>query len=255
MKLFKIIASFLLILIILFLVIWAVRKTNDQVCTGISTLIRTSGETQLISESDVLAILKQNNIEWEGRKIKEVDLDSIHKILAQENYIKSVEKVHFSGSKLQIEISLYNILLNVKTKDGKKFLLDDHGVYLPFSPKVGNGVMTAAGFIPISIQKKETVTLKNYELYSLFSVATLLKADENFATEFKEMNINEKQEITLFPDEGKLPVLIGTMQNADKKLNTLRYMYKEVLPYLEDGKYKQLDVRFENRIVATKSES
>jgi cell division protein FtsQ len=255
MKIFKFIASFLLILGILVLMIWAAVKSNDQTCTGISVVIHVSGEPKLITESDVLTILKQNNTEWEGKKMKEIELASINKILAQENYIKSVEKVHFSGSKLQIEITLHDILLAVESKDGKKFLLDVQGTYLPYSPKVENGVMIANGFIPNTFRIKETITPDNNELYELFFVASLIKADAQYAIWFNKMNVNEKQEITLYPSSGKLPVLFGTMQDAEKKLKALKFMYSDVLPYMDDGKYAQLDVRFQNRIVATKSKS
>ena len=255
MKIFKIIASFLLILGIIFLMIWAVKKTKEQTCTGISVVINGSDELKLITESDVLTLLKEKNADWEKKKIKEIELPQIHQILAEENYIKSVDKVHFSGSKLQIEISLHKILLAVESHEGKKFLLDDQGIYLPYTPKVENGVMRASGFIPGTYQKKGMITPENKELYELFFVASLIKADMNYSNWFNRMEVNEKQEITLFPSSVNLPVLFGTMQNAEKKLETLKYMYGEVLPYTEEGKYTRLDVRFQNRIVATKTKS
>jgi cell division protein FtsQ len=255
MKIFKITASFLLISGILVLMIWAAVKANDQNCTGISVVIYASGEPELITKSDVLTILKQNNVEWKGKKMKEIDLTAINKILARENYIKTVDKVHFSGSKLQIEITLYNILLVVDSKDSKKFLLDNHGTYLPYSPKVENGVIIANGFISNTFLKKETITPDHKELYELFIVASLIKADTHLATWFNKMCVNDNREIILYPSSGKLPVLFGTMQNAKKKLQALKLMYCNILPYMNADKYAQLDVRFQNRIIATKSKS
>jgi len=255
MKIFKIITSFLLILGILVLMVWAIVKADDQTCTGISVVIHASEKSKLITKSDVLTIIEQNNIEWNGKKMKEIALPSIHKILAQENYIKNVDNVHFSGSKLQIEITLHNILLEVESKEGNKFLLDDRGVYLPYSPKVENDVIKATGFISDTFQKKETVTSENKELYELFLFAAFIDENPGYASWFNKININEKQEITLYPSFGELPVLFGTMQDAEKKLKALAHMYSDVLPYMDEGKYAQLDVRFQNRIVATKSKS
>jgi len=255
MKIVKIIASFLLFLGILVLMVWSGIRANDQKCTGISVVINTSGEPKLLAKSDVLGILERNNIEWEGKKIKEIELSSIHKILAQENYIKSVDKVHFSGSKLQIEVSLYDILLEINSNTGQKFLLDVEGTYLPHSPKVRNDVIIVNGFINNTFQKNKTVTPENNELYEVFTVASLIKKDPFYAALFQEMYVNDKQEIILHPSVGKLPVLFGTMQDAENKLKTLKYMYEEVIPYTGDEKYAQLDVRFKNRIVATKTKS
>jgi hypothetical protein len=255
MKIFKFIASFLLILGILLLMIWAMVRTNDQTCTGISIVINSSGEPKLVIESDVLNVLAQNNVEWEGKKIKEIDMSFIKEKLAQENYVKSIEKVHFLNSKLQIEISLHNILLAVVSNDDKKFLLDEEGVYLPYSPKIENDVIITTGFIPNHYKKYETVTSEDKVLYGLFYVASLIRADSFYANWFNKMELNNKQEIILYPDTENLPVLFGTAQDAEKKLKILKHIYYEVLPYIDEGTYAQLDVRFQNRIIATKSKS
>ena len=255
MKLLKIIASFLLVLGILVLLVCTGIKAKNKTCSDISILIHAQKESQLLTESDILNILKQNSKEWENKTAKEIEFSSIYKILAQENYIKSVDKVHFLGSKLQIEVTLHDILLEVESNNGGKFLLDMDGVYLPYSPKVNSDVITVRGFIPNTFQHKERVTPANKELYELLSTALLIKKDPLYAALFHKLYINEKQEITLYPSVGKLPVLFGDMQDAESKLKTLKYMYEEVLPYMNDDKYAQLDVRFKNRIVATKTKS
>jgi cell division protein FtsQ len=252
MKIIKFIVSFLLFLGILVLMVWAIVKSNDRTCNQISILINHSGKYELLTKSDVLQILKQNNLEWEGKANKEIELSSINKILARENYIKTVDNVHFLGTKLQIEVTLYDILLEVQPQNGDKFLLDVNGVYLPYSPKVENDVIVAQGKIPYNFRKKETVTFDDNEMYELFTIASLIHEDPFYSDLFHQLSVNDKQEIILHPSVGNLPVLFGTAQDAQNKLKSLRYMYKEVLPYMDENQYAQLDVRFKNRIVATK---
>jgi cell division protein FtsQ len=255
MKIIKIIASFLLILGILALIVWTGIRAKKQTCTGISIVIHAAKNSELLTKSDILNILKQNNVEWEGKMIEEIDQPSITKILEKEKYIKSVENVHFSGSKLQIEMSLYDVLLEVTPNNGERFLLDVEGTYLPYSPKVGSDVIVATGFIFNAFQRNGKTPIENTELYELFYLASLIKNDPFYADLFRKLYVNDKQEIILYPTDEKLPVLFGNMQNAEKKLKTLRYMYYEVLPYMNEDKYAQLDVRFENRIIAKKSKS
>ena len=255
MKIIKFIASFLLFLGILVLMVWAAIKSKEQTCNQISILINCSEESKLLAQSDVLHILKQNNVEWNGKAIKEIDLSFVHKILAEENYIQSVDKVHFLGSNLQIEVTLYNILLEVKAQNGEKFLLDVNGTFLPYSSKIGNGVIVAQGIIPCNFQKKETISPDNHELYELFSMASLIHDDPFYTELFHKLYINDKQEITLYPSIGNIPVMFGSTQDAQYKLKSLKYMYEDVLPYMNEDKYAQLDVRFKNRIIATKSKT
>jgi hypothetical protein len=255
MKIVKIIASFLLFLGILVLMVWAIIKSKDQTCTDIAIIINSSEELQLLNKSDVLHILEQNNAIWKEKAIKEIDLAAIHKILAEENYIKSVDKVLFLGKKLQIEVTLYDILLEVQPKTGDKFLLDFNGTYLPYSPKVENSVIVAQGSIPYRFQTKETITPENHELYELFFMASLIHEDPFYNALFRKLYLNDKQEIMLYPSYGNLPVLFGTTHDAPHKLKSLKYMYEEVLPYLNENQYAQLDVRFKNRIVAKKSKT
>jgi len=255
MKILKIIVSFSLFLLILFLLVWAGIKTNHQTCTDISVIIHAPKNSQLLSKSDVLHLLKQNNKEWQGKTIVEIEPAAIHKILAQENYIKSVDKIHFLGAKLQIEVTLHDILLEIIPTKGEKFLIDVDGIYLPYSPKTGNDIITVTGNIPHNFQKKKTITPENKELYEIFKLASLLKTDPFYAALFHKIVLNEKQELVLHPTVGNLPVLFGNMQDAENKLMILKYMYHDVLPYMSENKYAQLDVRFKNRIVATKTKS
>jgi hypothetical protein len=118
---------------------------------------------------------------------------------------------------------------------------------------VGNDIITATGNIPDTYQKKRTITQENKALYEILYVASLLKADPLYSALFKKLVVTEKQEIILHPSVGNLPVLFGNMQDAENKLKALKYMYEDVLPYMNNDKYAQLDVRFKNRIVATKS--
>jgi len=255
MKIVKFIVSFLFFLGILVLMVWSIIKSKEQTCNQISILINSHKNTELLTESDVLHILQLNKLEWKGKAIKEIDPASIHKILAQENYIKTVEKVHFIGSKLQIEVTLFDILLEVQPKSGEKFLLDVNGTYLPYSPKAENGVIVAQGTILYNFKKKETINQGDHLLSEIFTIATLIREDTFYSALFKRLSVNDKQELILHPTDGNLPVLFGVAKDAPNKLKSLKYMYDEVLPYMDEGKYAQLDVRFKNRIVATKSKT
>jgi len=255
MKIFKFIVSFLLIIGILVLMVWTGFKAKNRTCTHISIEIHAQKETQLITKSDILNILKRNKQEWEGKPMKEIELSAIRKILSQETYIKSVDKVHFLGSKLQIEVTLHDILLEVTPHNKKKFLIDVDGACLPYSPKINSDVIMATGFISDSFQTEDVSTSENKTLYELFYVASLIKKDPFYTDLFHKLYVNDKQEIELHPSVGKLFVLFGSMKDAENKLKTLKYMYDDVLPYLSEDKYAQLDVRFKNRIVATKTKS
>jgi hypothetical protein len=166
-----------------------------------------------------------------------------------------VDNVHFLGTKLQIEVTLYDILLVVQPYNGDKFLLDVNGIYLPYSPKVENDVIVAQGAISSCLQKKETISPDNHELYELFIIASLIHKDSFYSELFHQLCMNEKQEIILYPSVGNLPVLFGSSQDAPNKLKALKYMYQDVLPYMNENQYAQLDVRFKNRIVATKTKT
>jgi len=181
-------------------------------------------------------------------------LASVNKILSKENYIKSVDKVHFLGSKLQIEVTLYDILLEVQPQNGEKFLISVEKVYLPYSPKVGNDVIIAQGIPSCSFPKKETV-VDDPKLDELFTMASLIREDSFYSKLFHRILITDKQELMLYPTVGNIPVLFGSTQDAPSKLKSLRHIYDDVLPYVNENQYARLDVRFKNRIIATKSKT
>jgi len=247
MKILKIIASFLLIFSIIALIVWSGVEAKKQKCTEISIVVHAAENSELLTESDVLNILKRHNLEWEGKLIEDIKQPEIKKILEKEEYVSSVDKVHFSGTKLQIEISLFHILLEVQPNQGENFLIDVDGNYLPYSPKGGSDVIVTTGNIP---PRSDLPSVHHTEHSGLFHLAQLIKDDPFYEALFREMEVNSKREIVLKPTVGNLPVLLGNVQNVEQKLKTLKYMYEEVLPYVDNDKYTLLDARFQNRIIA-----
>jgi hypothetical protein len=70
MKIVKIIASFLLIVGIIVLMIWAGIRSNKKNCTDLSVVFHEAAEPALLSESDIKNVLLHHNIKWEGVSTK-----------------------------------------------------------------------------------------------------------------------------------------------------------------------------------------
>ena len=85
----------------------------------------------------------------------------------------------------------------------------------------------------------------------LYLIAQAILEDPFSTAQFRQMYVNEKQEIELIPTVGNHVVLFGTEENAEDKLFNLKETYSHALVYGVE-QYKQLDARYKNRIIAKK---
>lgn len=253
MKIFKLVTSSVLVLGILALLTWIGFNSYKSTCSEVKIVINCSGINQLYTENEIIEILKKNNLEPLNRQKSEIDLPKILTVLLQQDYVKSVEKVHFLGTKLHLELTLFDVLLYIRNSSNNCYLLSTDGTFLPITPKVRNGVFNVSGYIPSDIRKKEKATPELPELYALYSLCSMFAEDTFYSALYQNITINEHQSIAFTPTIGNHQVVFGTIHNAQDKLKILKYMYEEVLPYVAPNTYSKLDLRFKNRIIATKS--
>ena len=89
-------------------------------------------------------------------------------------------------------------------------------------------------------------------MLSAYNIAHAIQQNEFAKVQFRQIYINENQEIELIPSVGRLTVLFGDDTDAAEKLVHLREVYRNGLIYTNINQYTQLDVRFKNRVIAKK---
>lgn len=247
MRYFKAITRIVLVVSVLAVVVVAMVKIPQRRCDAVQVGAHTQNESTLLTQADVERMLTEKGIEIIGKRIKDVDLTEVTAALENNPYIKTINFIHFSGTRLLIDYELRHLVLHVFDKDGGQYFVDEDGVLVPYTGKMKDYLIVANGNIAQTYKKGATV---KGDLKQVLNVTHKIMADEFYLAQFRQIYLNEHHQMELVASLGNQIILFGTDENADEKLDNLKVVYKEGLSRQGYGTYAMLDARYKNRIVA-----
>ena len=170
MRLFRFILAVILCLAVLAGIVFAAVNMPKRPCSGYDLLVNYDGEYPAVSDADIRQMIEDDQIKIVGVPLKDIDLEQIAQQLQQNPYIKTVNEVRFSSTKLRIVVTLKNILLHVYTQDGKQYFVDEEGFMLPFSLVVQENVPIANGKITDAFVNGKNVQENPSNLHRVFRI-------------------------------------------------------------------------------------
>ena len=197
-------------------------------------------------------MIETTPIQTIGVPMKDIDLEQIAGLLQQNPYIKTVNEVRFSSTKLRIVVTLKNILLHVYTQNGQQYFVDEDGYMLPSSLAVKENVPIVNGKINDAFVNGKNVKDSQSNLHRVFKIASYMHDNEFYRAQFRQLYVQKNNEVVLVPTVGRHKILFGTDKNMEEKLFNLQQTYQQGLAYMGMDQYATLDVRYKNRVIAKK---
>ena len=247
MRYVKAITRIILIISVLVIIIWAIVAVPKHQCESITVAPHTQNESMVLGQADVERLLTADSIAILGMPMKDIDVAAITRLLSSNPYVEKVNFIHFSGRRLVVDYTLRNIILHVYSQDGDQYFVDDHGCLLPYTSKMQDDLAIANGHIHQHYKQGDTARGR---LGKMVNIANALQKDEFCQAQFRQIYLNEHNQIELVPSVGSHVVVFGNDENIQEKLENLKLVYKEGLSRKGFDTYAQLDVRFKNRVIA-----
>ncbi|MCQ2283802.1 MAG: hypothetical protein MJZ57_02740 [Bacteroidales bacterium] len=247
MKIVKFLFRIVLVIAIVVFVILGIVRTPNHQCTSMQVKAHAQNESVLLTQNDVEKILNKAGIKIVGEKMKTVDLKTVTEVLSQNPYIEKINFVHFSNSKLIIDYTLKHIILHVYSENGDQYFVDENGTLSPYTSKMKDYLIIANGNIHQNYKKGASA---GKELTPVVNLAKMILDDDFYTSQFRQIYLNNKQQMELVATVGNQIILFGKEDNAEEKLTNLKELCKNGLPRMGFDQYAQLDVRYKNKIIA-----
>lgn len=247
MKILKAIVRTILIISVIVVVVLAIVEMPKHTCESVVVRPHTENESVVLTQNDVVLMMSAKNIKVVGKKIKDIDLEPITKMLESNPYIEKVNFVHFAGNRLMIDYKLRTVILHVFDADGNQYLVDANGQLLPNSNKMQDNLIIANGNIHQSYKKG---TQAQSYLLQMVNLTKLILNDDFCKAQFRQIYLNGNHQMELIATVGKQVILFGSDANAQEKLFNLKQVYQNGITRKGYDRYAQLDVRYKNRIIA-----
>ena len=231
------------------MLIAAIGKKNREDCTDYTIAIKAADNNYFINADDVRKLLKAGaGSEIKGKKIKEIDLKKLEKLLRNNVWIRKAEMWFDNKNVLRVEVYEREPIARIFTTAGNSFYIDSAEMKLPLSDKLSARVPVFTGFT----DKKTYSAKDSLLLRDVKNLATYIKNDPFWMSQVAQIDITAERNFELSPVVGNHSIKLGNGKDLGKKFNRLMIFYKEVLAHKGFDAYSTIDVQYTGQVVGTR---
>ena len=239
--LFVILATLLVVYFVAFTFFFSDKKHEKPVCKEVEIVVADSLEKHFLKEKDIVAYLKKANSYPLNKKGNEISTHDIENALLKNDIVETAEVVQTVSGKIKIVISQKMPILRIFSSGGN-YYVDKSGQTMP-------SVLGQAIYVPVASGNIE----KKFAVSELYEFALFLQKDDFWNDQIEQIYVRTENDIEIIPRVGSHRIILGSLENYEKKLGHLRLFYEQVIPKMGWEKYSVINLKYRNQIVCTKS--
>ena len=227
------------------------RNLNDRNCEDMRITVVNEVDNQFLDSETIRNMVRDfNGAPLEDSKMGEIKVAEIEQFLKENSYVKEAQVYKDISGILMIDVELKRPVARVYDNAGNGFYLDQDFRKVPLSKSYSANVILVRGDFTETVQPFDT--LKSESLVDLTGLLNYIDEDEFRRSMFSELIVDENGDITFYPSVGDIEVIFGKPENIETKFTKLKTFYSQVLNRVGWNKYNEIDLRFEEQVVARK---
>ncbi len=210
---------------------------SDLMCKEIQ--IEIQGSIPLLQEENVHEILTNEGLHPIGRAVAQLKLEQIEHKLMDNFYVKQAICYYTPSGKVFLKITLREPKFLVSAAES--YYVDDEKAMMPVP-------IQGAAYVPV-VSGRITKTMALNEIFDFIS---FLEKHPFWNAQIAQIHVHSNKQIELVPRIGNSTILLGDIDAYEEKLERVYLLYSQAFNTIGWNRYKRLDLRFENQIVAVK---
>lgn len=259
MKALKNIGIWLTIMLYMILVLGFVgSKARKEHCSLLEVRIMDSLDRSFIEPVDIRTFILEREDNLLGYPMSRINLAEIEAALEDIPAVRNAEVFTTSDGVLHAELWQRKPLLRVQDQTGKWAYIDEEAYIIPVSEKFTAHCLVANGAIKALPEKKTNILDPELGdqhikvLQELYTLGRYFRDHEFWDAQFVQIYYTGSGEYELIPRVGSHLIILGTMDDFERKLKKLKALYLEGFNNLGWNDYTQINLKYNNQIVCTK---
>ena len=240
------------------------RQDKKTLCDKISITVLDSSYNAFVQPKDILSILSENNHKILHRKYDSLNLSRIEPLILKNPSIKNAEVYKKIDGTINIDITQRKPIIRIINYNGESYYLDQAGNIMPLSEKYTARILVINGnvnepynrVLDINYENVDRNNLNEIEqsskLFEIYKLAKYIHEDKFWRSQIEQIFVNENSEYELIPKVGPSLIILGNIEDYDKKFKKLKTFYKNGLPKYGWTKYKTINLKYKNQVVCEK---
>jgi cell division protein FtsQ len=248
MKRLKSIVLLLLIIAVVVFGVMAGVHYHKLSCEEVSVVVVSPSGNSPFTSHKAEKLIAKSGSNPVGQRMSKVNREALAAALQRDPWFDHIESTAAEGGKLVLTVAAKSPVAWVFPNDGSEpLILTDNGQLLPDDSTCQRLPVISGNIAADSKVKKAT------PFYEAYLTARAIAADSTYSAQYPQIFVRDDGQIELYSVLGDHTVLIGDASDIGDKLANLDAAYTNGI--LATNTYKSLDLRFHNRVYATKNET
>lgn len=216
------------------------KPKEGQVCHGLDIHVIDPDSSSFINENEVRELLVSHKLFPEGKAMEDIDLAQLTSVLTSSPYIEDALCYLTADGRITIQVTPRVPVLHVINAAGEDFYIDRAGHTMP------RGHHRADLIVMTGHVNRATAGA----LYTPMGIA--LGKDTFWNQQIEEIHVTEAGELEITPRVGDHIIQLGDTSDLSDKLSRMRQFYTEGLDKVGWNRYKTINLKFKNQVIATR---
>ncbi len=259
MKAVKNISIWLVIMLYMIVVLGFVgSRIRQENCSLLEVRIMDSLERSFLDPMDIRTHILEGNDKLLGYPMSRINLAGIEIDLEDIPAVRNAEVFTTSDGVLHAEIWQRKPLFRILDRSGQWAYVDEEGYVIPVSEKFTAHCLVANGEVGGLPEKKTNILNmdsgdENIEvLREMYTLSRYIRDHEFWDAQFVQIYYAGSGAYELVPRVGSHLIILGSMDQFEKKLKKLKALYEKGFNNIGWNDYTRINLKFNNQIVCTK---
>jgi len=207
-------------------------------------------DLHFIMDKDIVNILPQVDTTGYGN-IEDLNLQDIEDKIYNNPYVENCEAFINNRENLTVKVKQKVPLFRVFHENGVSYYVDRRGIKFPLSNTFTANVPIVSGRITYDVDSLGVQ--QGQSINDLVKFFEFMNEDQLYRALVSHVDMKANGDLVFTPRTGKHTVNLGSATELEDKMNRLITFYKEGLNQGGWDKYKQISVKYDNQIIATKN--
>jgi cell division protein FtsQ len=247
---------------VIVLLISANQSNNSKVLQEPTIDLEVQNGVPLITESELLRVLKTNRLYREGILKSELDIYAIENFLDSLNEIQSADVFLSLGNEWSIKVKTKLPVARIVMNRGEDFYIDSRQKLMRLSPYSKPKILAFTGMETVFQNQFDLDRIINndslktiFKLDEIYRISSYVCNDAFYDAQIVQVHYDREDGFVLIPRVGEHKIIFGSANSEEQvkqKFEKLTTFYEDVIPYEGWNKYKSINLKYENQIVAKK---
>lgn len=219
------------------------KSSRDDVCERFEVIIRDSTHTRFVEAEDVVNLVKRYDLYPVGRKFGDINTLAIRDTILTNRLVESAEVFTTAGGSIVASIRQREPVLRIISDTKGSFYVDKDRQIMPLSSNFAVYVPIATGVIDEEFAQNE-----------LYDFAMFLHDHPDWDAWTEQIVVQENKDVALIPRVGDFRIILGSLDDYPAKLAKFVLFVEEGLNVVGWNRYREISLKYENQVVATRRE-